>query len=335
LNCEVIGEARNGEEAFKIALEEHPDLIITDIKMPIMDGLELCKKVNEVLSDTVIILLSAYEDFDYARTAIQYGVEKYYLKPLSRDKINDLINEIRVIYAKFEKKRNLYTTLYYENVEEKIFDAIKEGDVTFFENYFGEMSTFFNDKNINQKELGVKYIDILFRFFKEVGVNSNVILKSKERVINDLFSLKTRRDIELYIQKLFMDVMTFTSEKKDTKVDFMVEFAKKYIQDCYSSDNLSISDIAGKLNITSSYLGVIFHQSTGINIISYIKQLRIEKACELLRNSMLTIVDISEKLGFQDPHYFSNVFKKNFKITPSEYRNLNNKCKREGINYVP
>lgn len=132
-----------------------------------------------------------------------------------------------------------------------------------------------------------------------------------------------------------MDVMTFTSQKKDTKVDFMVKFAKKYIQDCYSSDNLSISDIAGKLNITSSYLGVIFHQSTGINIISYIKQLRIEKACELLRNSMLTIVDISEKLGFQDPHYFSNVFKKNFKITPSEYRNLNNKCKREGINYVP
>ncbi|WP_261302438.1 response regulator [Paenibacillus andongensis] len=84
---EIVGSATNGEEGLAIIRESLPDLILTDIRMPKMDGLEMTRRIFEVLPNSKVIILSAYTDFDYAQKAIQYGALDYVKKPFSVEQI--------------------------------------------------------------------------------------------------------------------------------------------------------------------------------------------------------------------------------------------------------
>ena len=80
---EFVGEASDGELALPMILKEKPDILITDIRMPFMDGLELSRLVKKELPDTNIIILSGYDEFEYAKEAIKIGISDYLLKPVS------------------------------------------------------------------------------------------------------------------------------------------------------------------------------------------------------------------------------------------------------------
>ncbi len=89
-----VGEASDGEQALPLIRRERPDVLITDIRMPFMDGLELSRLVARELPAVKIIILSGYDDFDYARQAIQIGVEQYLLKPITRSMLENVLKEI-------------------------------------------------------------------------------------------------------------------------------------------------------------------------------------------------------------------------------------------------
>jgi two-component system response regulator YesN len=84
-DIEFAGEASDGELAYPMILETRPDILLTDIKMPFMDGLELSALVRKELPDTQIIILSGYDEFSYAQRAVSLGVTEYLLKPLPSD----------------------------------------------------------------------------------------------------------------------------------------------------------------------------------------------------------------------------------------------------------
>lgn len=84
---EIVGSATDGEEGFAVIRETRPDLILTDIRMPKMDGLEMTRNIMEIMPTSKVIILSAYTDFDYAQKAIQYGALDYVKKPFSIDQI--------------------------------------------------------------------------------------------------------------------------------------------------------------------------------------------------------------------------------------------------------
>ena len=81
IGCEVVAEAANGEEALAKAEETRPDLVISDIRMPKMDGIELAEKLIEKYPAIKVIFLTAYNEFEYARQAVRIGVSDYLLKP--------------------------------------------------------------------------------------------------------------------------------------------------------------------------------------------------------------------------------------------------------------
>ncbi|MFC5471743.1 response regulator [Cohnella suwonensis] len=91
---EVAAMAFNGQEALEMLERAKPDLILTDIRMPVMNGLELTQYVRERYPDIEIILLSGYQDFEYARRAMQLGIQHYLLKPVSRSQIGKLLETI-------------------------------------------------------------------------------------------------------------------------------------------------------------------------------------------------------------------------------------------------
>lgn len=96
------GEAGDGELAFPMIKKEHPDIVITDIRMPFMDGLELSRLIKKELPDVKIMILSGYEEFEYAKSAIQIGIEEYLLKPIHGD---ELLQAVKRVAAKILEER--------------------------------------------------------------------------------------------------------------------------------------------------------------------------------------------------------------------------------------
>ena len=83
LGFELVGEAADGEMALPLLIRQQPDLLITDIKMPFMDGLTLARLAKKEIPGLKVVILSGYDDFNYAKQAISIGVEDYLLKPIS------------------------------------------------------------------------------------------------------------------------------------------------------------------------------------------------------------------------------------------------------------
>ena len=92
---EFVGEAGDGEMALPLLRQVKPDVLLTDIRMPFMDGLELSKLVLKEFPRTKIIILSGYDDFDYARKAIDLGVERYLLKPVTKSTLTQVLTEVK------------------------------------------------------------------------------------------------------------------------------------------------------------------------------------------------------------------------------------------------
>ncbi len=95
LGCTVVGEAANGEEGLAAASRLQPDLIITDLKMPRMDGIEMLQKLREQGCDTAVIILTAYDSFQYAQSALRLGAVDYLLKPFHDGDLENAILRLR------------------------------------------------------------------------------------------------------------------------------------------------------------------------------------------------------------------------------------------------
>ena len=104
---EFCGEASDGELAFPLIQKTRPDILITDIKMPFVDGLALSCLVKKELPETEIIILSGYEEFDYAKEAIQIGVARYLLKPINGETLLQEIDSVAEIILGKQKEKEI------------------------------------------------------------------------------------------------------------------------------------------------------------------------------------------------------------------------------------
>ncbi|MDK2808624.1 MAG: two-component system, response regulator YesN [Clostridiales bacterium] len=147
LGFEVVGYAQNGEEALEMAELEVPDVVMTDIKMPFMDGLTLSKKLKETYAGIKIIIFSGFDEFEYAREAIKIEVEEYILKPMKLDELSEIFKRIGAL---LDKERNEKLNIdklkeYYLNslpiLQDQFFIALIEGRMpdsylsSYMENY--------------------------------------------------------------------------------------------------------------------------------------------------------------------------------------------------------
>lgn len=96
----IIGEAENGKDALALAQEKNPDIVITDIRMPDMDGLAFVTALREHNIRARVIMLSGYAEFEYARKALQLNVDNYLLKPLDRRELGEALTKIEEKLAK-------------------------------------------------------------------------------------------------------------------------------------------------------------------------------------------------------------------------------------------
>ncbi|MCR5301644.1 MAG: response regulator [Lachnospiraceae bacterium] len=513
---EFTGEASDGELALPLIRKLEPDIIITDIKMPFMDGLELSRIVKKELPFAEIVILSGYEEFDYAKQAISIGVAQYLTKPISgadllreldllRDKI-EKSKEERALKEKFKKEmeendRRERSTLFRHlvsgnypvtelidtagrlgmdlsamwyniillfiksehheieeyskssvTIDERIDEIAKEtGCITFDRDLEGKALLIMGDSDrelaSRQKQI-VEMIESVFADFSHVRYNGG-IGKSVNRLsrlnesyenagralanrffvtesgffdtdmyvqgesvqdgnfdissvdakridksnVSKFLKLGNREEVSYYVSEfaksvgedalrsyifrqyitmdVFFAVSSFIEElsgkkpsdiiKEVTKealespqstVDYIrqildgaisfrdsiatnrykeiVDEAVKFIEENYADEELSLNQLASHVNVSPNHLSTIFSQKTGQTFIRYLTEYRMGKAKEMLKCTSMRSSEISEAVGYKDPHYFSYTFKKTVGMTPTNYRGSSSNDEDEG-----
>lgn len=141
LGFELVGEAADGEMALPLLLRQKPDLLITDIKMPFMDGLTLAKVAKKEIPGLKVVILSGYDDFNYAKQAINIGVEDYLLKPITKNALLERLTEIRSRYEHEKTQKEYYEKFhremqaYEKNSSRDFFEALVSGSMDMMEIY--------------------------------------------------------------------------------------------------------------------------------------------------------------------------------------------------------
>ena len=328
-NYTIVSLAKNGKDAVKKMQIEYPDLIITDIKMPGMDGLSLIKYIREELHDHYInfIILSGYDEFNYAKEAIKYNVRDYLLKPIDE---KELISTLELINNELTKE-NPYENFYNGNTKifNERFDNIKE------------ISLLIEAIENNDDEDIKRYLDAVFINFSESNLHPRIIKIHLDNFIITLSNIVSnmegnidkiissycffRTDItNLNITKLKHSLLDFSRECgsyifKLRKSCGIVNKIKHYVQENYS-ENIKLKDIAKKYYINTAYLGQLFKKETGVNFSQYLNMVRIESAKKMLKRTDLHIYQIAEKIGYKNPDYFIIRFKESENCTPFEYK---------------
>lgn len=95
LGFDVVGSANNGVKALELVEKQQPDVVITDIKMPYMDGLELSRRLNNDYQNIHIIIFTGFDEFEYAKEAVHLEIEEYMLKPINALELSDCLKRVK------------------------------------------------------------------------------------------------------------------------------------------------------------------------------------------------------------------------------------------------
>lgn len=240
LGIELLGSAENGEEALVRMEQEVPDLLLTDIGMPGMSGLELIEAARARFPDIKCLILSGLNEFEHARQAIKLQVLEYVLKPLDP-------SELEAAFAR----------------------AVAELDKERWE----------------RREL-----ELAGRTTKEKLPHLSGALQPDEWA----GSLK-----KVKLAEQALEVMNVGFRKRD----------------------FALSDVAAAVGLSERYLNRLFKEVTGTTINHMIIRLRMDEAARLLKDPLTKIYEICDRIGYADQDHFRESFKKQFGLTPTEFRN--------------
>ena len=343
----LTGEAPDGELALSMIQETKPDILITDIRMPFMDGLDLSRIVKKTLPWIKIVILSGHDEFEYAREAISIGVEEYLLKPVS---VQEMLKTLDKLAKKIdEEKEELLSIADLRARLRSTQDQLQDNgegvfDPTGLHNFDGDI--FYNKlKYASKKDIDSivgEYSAMLensrsenpmlvYFLFGEILVSVSKIAETIGGDIKEIAPFSLNNNL---MQQIIGSPAMF-SEKVKTLLAAFIEFrdshtegryqsvivrAREYIDSNFSSTNLSLYSTAAYVGISPNHLSTVFSRETGENFIEYLTRVRIERAKLLLKNTAMKSVDIANETGFSDPHYFSYIFKKNTGLSPREFR---------------
>lgn len=222
-----VYEAEDGALALDLVSKKRPDIVLADINMPNMDGLSLAREIKAVNPEIRVAIITGYDYFDYAVSALKAGVDDYLLKPVSRNDILELLSKLVNDLKEKEDQRRALESL------EKLKQLEKSGH---------EGTTHYRDPIL------------------------------------------------------------------------------KVMNESLSDPSFSLCRLAEEINLSSGYLSTVFKQIFGIPFQEYLTTLRLERSKILLLVTSYKIYEIAEKVGFEDPNYFSTCFKKRCGISPNSYR---------------
>ncbi|MDQ0920426.1 response regulator [Paenibacillus sp. V4I5] len=304
----TVSEATNGEEAWALIQELWPTVLITDIMMPKMDGLSLIQKIHEHEIPMIYIIISGYDNFQYAQKAIRYGVTEYLLKPVDMEQLREALHRSEQSMGKL-KEISSYMSRFQQLV-----------------NAFGEMAP----QTVNRKMsdlidsvLKLKYINPaarmnLLRIFewKLTGMMKEL---SPGQTVPTIPVDAEDAAILRYFNQLAVVLIMHYAEQSKSNINYIIKRVCDYIHTHFKKD-ISLTEMAQYANMSISYFSALFKRCTGRTLVQYIQEVRIEKAKQLLLETQLKNYEIAERVGFATQPYFIRVFKSSVGVSPNTFR---------------
>lgn len=337
LDLEVIGSAKNGKEAYDILKNTQIDILISDIRMPYLTGLEIVEKFAKQKNPPTTILISGYDDFAYAQKAVeQKTILAYILKPLN---LETLIENIK---AAVNHRKKALNTMHFPDISDRnsenqqhntrekakeIFysellnESIAQSQCSKSMEIFDQMWNEFISNNYSLNFIKRSSWEIVLNIIRTTvknGANANAFYE-KQDPLRKIASFDDQIMIYNYIKKIIAKACGLITNSK-TSISPLVNSAIAIISKNYISTNLNLKTLAEHLEVTPNYLGKIFKEQTGAYFSESLCKYRIEKSKQLLIATQLKIYQISDSVGFANVKHFTNTFKKITGSTPKDFR---------------
>lgn len=317
LGARLVLVGKSGQEVIEYLDKHRVDFVISDVKMPSMDGLELSKRIKKYSPDTVVVLLSAYNEFDLVQEALQYGVYKYILKPINKEKLKMLSDMVREVSEDRQQKKRLTELIYNSDFRYVVKKAFQENDIGVLE------SVLTLDKHFSKAKLGLmrEYYKFLFNILTEFAREVDKEHFFEESLFDEFSRCVNEDEYKKFIFNLYGRIMKSGNISDSRKEKVGSNDIKEYIDSHYAEYGFSTSDIVKRFKFSVSHLSAIFKKTEGVTIVDYITNKKIERAAQLIRESDFSIKYISSLVGYDNIQYFSKVFKRIMKISPTDYSN--------------
>ncbi len=330
----LSAEATNGQAALEVLKNTSVDLVITDIKMPKVDGLELLKKIVENHLCPCVVLLSDYTDFTYARQGLVLGAFDYMTKPVDKEEVLSLLKRVKTFIAEKNIQQDRL-----RNLEQNLVEQV---EIFFPKADAHQMIELIEEGNIRCLEVAMRMIDI-------TGANLGYNLLKVESVLKNVLNetskilFQHKKWLTQFTERDFFEDISFAECKdlNEMKAVFNSRIEEicvlinllqcgqrgthivSQVSECVlesPDEDLSLKTIAEKLFLNKTYISETFKQRAGIPLVEYLTRVKMEKAKKLLADGELKTYEVGNKLGYKDVEYFSKIFKKYVGVPPIEFR---------------
>ncbi|THF73750.1 response regulator transcription factor [Cohnella fermenti] len=392
---EIVGEADNGEDGLELALRHRPDVILTDIRMPFMNGLEFIERIKENRLEAGIIVLSGYDEFQYAQAALKLGASSYLLKPVDTAELAASVRKLGLQVREQARERAHYGELKNElpQVASKFWLDLLHGRLREEEDIsrrsallprIGQTSlaavvvrrkersaaasvTASDAASTPAPELGERHLTPLLEAhsvraealvpsgpdewtvvaaaggdpaawlarlrafgYGIVGLSAENGLpklavgigKPADRLAQLHYSYGDAQEAAFKAASSLGGVW-YAEDEAETATRREIRGALAYIREHYAS-NITVEMVASEVFVSPTHLMHLFRKELNKTFYECLTERRIEEAKRMLRDPKYRVYEVSDRVGFGDSKYFSQIFKKLTGMTPSEY------AKREG-----
>ncbi len=274
-----------------------------------------CNKVNTVLK-TYFEITAAFGISEVAKDAYQLpelidqtitAIDYYYYYPTSPI----------IFYSEKCRKIGHNDNFDISFLKKELNIALQQNDSQKVSDIFNQLIDLFSTYTPRKRQAINACIN-LYSFFESYENGYMDALPSTITVMEHLNQFSCLNDIIEYLKHFRTTICNIIDSRKNSKIDKIIELTKKYVNNHYT-EKLTLSSVSEALNFSSGYLSSSFKKHTGSNFSDYISYVKIEKAKELINTHNYLMYEISDMLGFDNPYYFSKVFKKVTGMSPREY----------------
>ena len=311
LGIEVTGAAENALSALESMMDDMPDILLTDIKMPGMDGLELVERALQLNPALQCVILSGYDEFAYAQRALHMGVREYLLKLCNKEDMEEVLGRIcERLRAERHKAHNEQATRHAQVLllTERLLQLrpAGSGDAVIQP----EQVRGLTESLGNAVLLREAYVLLLAQQERARLTAAEAVQDVYRDMAEDVLFAQTAHALTALLP---------ASAPRRAFVSKMVACIHRQ----YADPRLSLQYLADhEVHMNADYIGKEFARDMGMKLSAYLLQVRMERAKQLLQEAEdYRMYEIAERVGLgHNPNYFSRLFYKQEGITPKEYR---------------
>ncbi|KGX92077.1 hypothetical protein N781_03020 [Pontibacillus halophilus JSM 076056 = DSM 19796] len=311
----LVGEAKNGEEGLTLACNVQPDLIITDIRMPKLDGLAFIERALHEVPNCSFIVISGYDEFSYAQRALRYGVSDFLLKPIHPEQFLEALQKVK---NRLDEQQE-----HSSNRDLKLSLIQHYGDVFVEELWLLNEDSCYQKVNEFHQQLGediasthLQYYDDLLRYTIER------LNKRGTELSQYSFRDEIRKEGSLAeaLKEVFKNILHHLKVKRNVGRRTHILEAVEYIQTHFHHEDISLQSVADRVQMSPAYFSMEFKKEMGITFKQYVTQKRMNRARQLLEDPTYKTYEVAFAIGYGDYPHFTKTFKKCMGLTPTEYR---------------